>query len=115
MQRDDIAGLNHILDAAGKALTFVKGKTRKDLERDEMLALALVRLLEIVGEAANSVSPAFRDRFPHIPWRKMTGLRNRLLPGYFEVNLDIVWDTIREDLPPLVEDLKELISSTDKR
>jgi len=115
MQRDDIACLHHILDAAGKALTFVKGKTRKDLERDEMLALALVRVLEIVGEAANSVSPAFRDRFPHIPWRKMTGLRNRLIHGYFEVNLDIVWDTIREDLPPLVEDLKELISSTDKR
>jgi uncharacterized protein with HEPN domain len=115
MQRDDIACLNHILDAAEKALTFVKGKTRKNLERDEMLALALVRLLEIIGEAANSVSPAFQERFPNIPWRKMTGLRNRLIHGYFEVNLDIVWHTIREDLPPLVEDLKELISSTDKR
>jgi len=74
MQRDDIACLHHILDAAGKALTFVKGKTRKDLERDEMLALALVRVLEIVGEAANSVSPAFRDRFPHIPMEKDDGV-----------------------------------------
>ena len=115
MQRDDIACLHHILDAAGKELSFVKGKTRKDLDRDKMLALSLVRLLEIIGEAANGVSPAFRDRFLYIPWRKMTGLRNRLIHGYFDVNLDIVWDTILEDLPPLVKGLEELISSTDTR
>jgi uncharacterized protein with HEPN domain len=112
MQRDDIACLKHILDAAGKAVSFVQGKTRKDLKPDEMLALSLVRLLEIVGEAANGVSPTFRDKFPHIPWRKMTGLRNRLIHGYFDVNLDIVWDTIREDLPPLIKNLEEIILET---
>jgi len=111
MQRDDIACLHHILDAADKAIFFVKGKARKDLDTDEMLSLSLVRLLEIIGEAANGVSPAFRDRFPNIPWRKMTGLRNRLIHGYFDVNLDIVWDTILEDLPPLVKDLKAITST----
>jgi len=111
MQRDDIACLHHILDAAEKAVSFVKGKARKDLDANEMLALSLVRLLEIIGEAANAVSPAFRDRFPHIPWRKMAGLRNRLIHGYFDVNLDIVWDTILEDLPPLIKDLKAITST----
>lgn len=111
MQRDDIACLHHILDAAEKAVSFVKGKARKDLDANEMLALSLVRLLEIIGEAANAVSPAFRDRFPHIPWRKMAGLRNRLIHGYFDVNLDIVWDTILEDLPPLLKDLKEITAT----
>ena len=111
MQRDDIACLRHILDAADKAVSFAKGKVRKDLDTDEMLALSLVRLLEIIGEAANGVSPAFRQSFPHIPWKKMTGLRNRLIHGYFDVNLDIVWDTILEDLPPLIKDLKEIIST----
>ncbi|NTV32068.1 MAG: DUF86 domain-containing protein [Deltaproteobacteria bacterium] len=111
MQRDDIACLHHILDAAEKAVSFVKGKARKDLDTDEMLSLSLVRLLEIIGEAANGVSLTFRDRFPHIPWRKMTGLRNRLIHGYFDINLDIVWDTILEDLPPLVKDLKAITST----
>ena len=111
MQRDDIACLHHILDAAEKAVSFVKGKARKDLDTDEMLSLSLVRLLEIIGEAANGVSLTFRDRFPHIPWRKMTGLRNRLIHGYFDVNLDIVWDTILEDLPPLLKDLKEITAT----
>jgi uncharacterized protein with HEPN domain len=108
MQRDDLDCLHHIIDAASKAALFVAGKTRKDLDTNEMLALSLVRLLEIIGEAANGVSPAFRHRFPHIPWRKMTSLRNRLIHGYFDVNLDIVWDTILEDLPPLLKDLKEI-------
>ena len=111
MQRDDIDCLHHIIDAASKAALFVEGKTRKDLDANEMLALSLVRLLEIIGEAANGVSLTFRDRFPHIPWRKMAGLRNRLIHGYFDVNLDIVWDTILEDLPPLVKDLKAITST----
>ena len=74
-----------------------------------MLAISLVRLLEIVGEAANCVSADFREQHPHIPWKKMIELRNRLIHGYFDINLDIVWDTVLEDLPPLVADLEKII------
>ncbi|MBN2034539.1 MAG: DUF86 domain-containing protein [Deltaproteobacteria bacterium] len=115
MRRDDIACLKHIIAAAGKAVSFVEGKTRKDLDADEMLALSLVRLLEIIGEAANGVSSAFQNRFAQIPWRKMRGLRNRLIHGYFDVNLDILWVTILKDLPPLMKDLEEVISCSDTR
>lgn len=111
MQRDDITSLRHIIDAANKAISFVEHRKREDLDTDEMLALSLVRLLEIIGEASNCVSDNFRKKYPGIPWNKMVGLRNRLIHGYFDINLDIVWDTVQNDLPPLVIDLKKLVSS----
>ena len=91
-----------MLDMARKATDFVSGKTRTDLDTDEKLALALVRALEIIGEAANHVSPQVRGEFPGIPWRQVIGMRNRIIHAYYDVNLDIVWETIRDDLPPLV-------------
>jgi len=114
MQRDDIVCVRHILDAARKAMDFTQNRVRGDLEVDEMLSLSLVRLLEIVGEAANGVSADFQKKHPHIPWKKMVGLRNRLIHGYFDVNLDIVWDTIVEDLPPLVADLEKIITKEEQ-
>jgi len=66
-------------------------------------------MLEIICEAANVVSADFREKHSQIPWKKMIGLRNRLIHGYFDVNLDIVWDTVEEDLPPLVADLEKII------
>lgn len=74
-----------------------------------MLAISLVHLLGIVGEAANCVSADFREQHPHIPWKKMIELRNRLIHGYFDINLDIVWDTVLEDLPPLIAAIEKII------
>jgi uncharacterized protein with HEPN domain len=90
-----------MIDAIGKTVGLTEGKTR-DLEKNEMLTLSLVRLLEIVGEAAD-VSEGFRKEHPDIPWRSMVGIRNRLIHGYFDVDLDIVWDTARKDLPPIAD------------
>ena len=109
MQRDDMVYVCHILDAAHKALLFTQNHTRKEMDTNEMLSLSLVRLLEIIGEAANVVSTDFREKHSHIPWKKMIGLRNRLIHGYFDINLDIIWDTVVEDLPPLVLDLEKII------
>jgi uncharacterized protein with HEPN domain len=90
MQRDDTVYVQHILDAARKAISFSKKRKREDLDTDEMPALSLVRLLEVIGEAANSVSTSFQSKYPCIPWGKMIGMRNRLIHGYFDINLDIV-------------------------
>lgn len=109
MPNNDLLRVRHILDAAEKGMSFVQDKTRMDLDEDEQLALSLVRLLEIVGEAANTVSDDFRARYPHIPWRKMIDLRNRLIHGYFDIDLNIVWDTITNDLPPLIVELKKIV------
>jgi len=109
MQREDIICVRHILDAARKAIEFVQNRSRKNLDEDEMLSLSLVRLLEIIGEAATCVSAGYREKYTQIPWKKMIGLRNRLIHGYFDINLDIVWDTIMKDLPPLVDALEKII------
>ena len=106
MPKTDDVRLRHMLDAACKAIAFTQGRTRTDLDHDEMLALALVRLVEILGEAAKNVSQATKDQSPNIPWRQMAGTRDRLTHAYFEVNLDIIWDIVTTDLPPLLEILQ---------
>ena len=107
MFRDDKVRVRHILDAAAEAVELARGKSRGDLDKDRMLNLSLVRLLEIIGEAAKGVSQDFQNTHPELPWRSMTGLRNRLIHGYFDVNFDIVWQTIQEDLPILIEKLRQ--------
>jgi len=91
-----------MVDAAREAGTFVRGQTRTDLEHNRMLVLALVRLVEVIGEAASRVSEDTRRRIPSIPWPHVVAMRNRLILGYYEVDLDRVWDTIVNDLPPLI-------------
>ena len=107
---DDAVRLRHMLDAARKAVEFTHGKGRAELDADEKLALALVRLLEILGEAAKGVSPDFRDAHPQIPWKLVAGARDRLIHGYFEVDLKIVWEIVTRDLPPLIAELERLLS-----
>jgi uncharacterized protein with HEPN domain len=108
MYRDDDVRLKHLLDAAQEAVDFCRDRSREDLTTDRMLNLSLVRLLEIVGEAARGVSSEFRRDHPDIPWKLMIGLRDRLIHGYFDVNLDIVWNTVTQDLPPLIEKLRKI-------
>lgn len=111
MSQNDLTRIRHALNAANKAMEFLKGKTSDDLHKDEMLSLALVRLLEVVGEAAVGVSEEFKNQHPQVPWREMIALRNRLIHGYFDINLDIVWNTIIEDLPPLTSALEKLLDA----
>ena len=92
-------------------MQFTDGKSLEDLLSDRMLALATVRLLGIVGEAATRVSPATRATHAAIPWRQMIGLRNRLTHEYDTTNLRIVWQIVTEDLPPLIADLERILES----
>ncbi len=110
MQPDEVR-LRHMLDAARKATIFVQGRSRADLDTDELLALALVRLLEIVGEAAKYVSQPTKDRAPQIPWRQIAGTRDRLIHGYFAVDMDLLWVILNDDLPPLIEAVRALLAS----
>jgi len=109
MQLDDRVRLRHILDAAQEASNFVAGKSRGDLDRDRMLALSLIKLIEIVGEAANGVSAGFQKQCPEIPWADIVGMRHRLIHAYFDVNLDIVWATVTQDLPPFAATLEQIL------
>ena len=109
MSTDDLVRLRHMLDAAQEAIEFAKGRSREDLEAERMLNLSLVRLLEIIGEAARAISPSCCEAHQNIAWKKMVGMRDRMVHGYFDINLDIVWQTVTEDLPALIAQLEEII------
>lgn len=89
-------------EAVATALNLAEGQGREDLESNVMLAMALTRCLEILGEAASKLGEEVRRRNPDIPYVQMVAMRNRLIHAYFDVNLDIVWTTVSEDLPPLL-------------
>jgi uncharacterized protein with HEPN domain len=107
MQKDDLIRLRHMLDAAREAVSFVHNKTRNSLNADRKLVLALVKSIEILGEAAANVTNKCREDLPQIPWPNIIGMRNRLIHAYFDINLDILWKTVIEDLPPLISVLEK--------
>jgi len=111
MRENDIICLRHMLDAALEARSFVRGKKRNGLNKDRRLVLALVKSIEIIGEAATRVSKEYRAITPQIPWLNIIGMRNRLIHAYFDINLDILWETVIDDLPPLIAELKKIIPS----
>jgi uncharacterized protein with HEPN domain len=98
-----------MLDAARAALGFTSGRTQDDLSADLMLQFALVRALEIVGEAAARVSEPTRTGHPEIPWTAIVGMRNRLVHGYFDVDLEIVWRAATKSLPALISTLESIL------
>lgn len=107
----DVIRIRHMLDAANEAISFTAGHIREDLERNRMLVLSLVKSVEILGEAAAKVSPETRQCFLAIPWLNIVAMRNRLIHGYFDINLDVVWVTVVDDLPPLVAELEKILLS----
>lgn len=99
-----------MLEAAAEACEMIADATREALDSDRKLSLALMRLIEIVGEAAASISKDQQSQLPGIPWRSVVGMRNRIIHAYFDVDLDIVWKTVTEDLPPLVDELRRILA-----
>lgn len=112
MPKGDHSRIRHMIDSAREALSFAKNRSRADLDDDRMFALALVKAIEVVGEAAAGLNDETCNRNPEIPWIDIVGMRNRLIHGYFEIDMDRVWDTITDDLPDLVQQL-EAIDLTD--
>jgi uncharacterized protein with HEPN domain len=90
-RRDPRITLSQMLAHDREAHDLIEGKTRDHLERERTLELALLRLLEIVGEAATRLPDEIRERHAEVPWASIVGLRNRLIHGYDEVDLDVVW------------------------
>lgn len=106
MQAEDRIRLQHMIEATQAALRFVSGRQRIDLDNDQMLLFAVVRAIEIVGEAASRVSIEARDWSPDIPWRAIVGMRNRVVHAYFSIDRDVVWITVTQELPQLLPALE---------
>jgi uncharacterized protein with HEPN domain len=107
----DASRLRDMLENARLARQFMQGKTHEDLTRDAMLAYAVVRALEVVGEAANRVTPEAMAALPGLQWSNMIGMRNRLVHGYDNINYEIVWNVVQEDLASLIETLIPILRS----
>ena len=115
MPSDDSVYVGHMLDMSQKAIRLAQGKDRAEFDRDEALQLALAHIIQIIGEAARRVSPEFRDAYPQIPWRAIVGMRHKIVHDYMDVDEDIVWDTVKHELLPLVTQLEAVICTGQQR
>lgn len=118
-QHEDSIRLRHMLDHSREAVELATPLTRDDLDKNRLLQLSLTRLVEIVGEAASKVSADGRKEIPDIPWPDIVNTRHRLIHAYDFVDYDILWQTVKEDLPELIRQLENALSggapSTDSR
>lgn len=96
-----------MLDHAREAVKMAEGKNRTALRNNRMLELALIRLIEIVGEAAGKVSSDGKAWFDGVPWPQIIAMRNRLIHGYDAIDIDVLWDTVENDLPDLISKLEK--------
>jgi uncharacterized protein with HEPN domain len=113
MNRQDEIRLRDMRDEARQTLDFMEGNTRQSLDDNKMLAYAVIRTLEIIGEAASKVSAETRAVYPQMKWRSIVGMRNRIIHDYSNVDLDIVWETITIQIPELIAELDRILPSED--
>ena len=110
MNEGDRVRIQHMLDASRKVIEFSRGRSRADLGEDDMLVYSLARAVEIVGEAANHVSRTTQEELSSMPWEDIIGMRHRIVHDYYDINLDILWETVVVDIPELIALLAPLVS-----
>jgi len=108
MPKDDRVYAGHMLDLARKAQTLLGAKPLEELARDETLLLALTHLVQTIGEAARNVSPPFQAQHADIPWKEIIGMRHKVVHDYLDVDPDIVWHVVAEELGPIIERLARI-------
>jgi uncharacterized protein with HEPN domain len=109
MPPEDRIRVLHMVEAAQTARRFIVDRQRSDLDSDQMLLFALVRAIEIIGEAASRITAETRTANPAVPWQSIVAMRNRLIHVYFDIDRSIVWKTVTEELPPLLSLLSDIV------
>jgi len=112
---DDITRIHHMLESAIEAKTFLGELLFEDFQKNRIIGNAIVRSLEVVGEAASQISQSFKDAHPEIEWKVIVGMRNRLIHAYFDIDYRVVWQTIHHDLPPVVVHLRKILLSEEPK
>lgn len=101
--------LQDIIDSINDIGDFIEGMTLGDFKGDKKTINAVLRSIEVIGEASRNIPEEIRSRYPQVPWRKMTGMRDKLIHEYHGVDIDTVWKTLNEDIPPLADRIQEII------
>ena len=109
MKKDDTTYLHHILDSIQRIEDYIRGVSVEQFLKSGVLQDAVVRRLGIIGEASGNFSDEFRKQHSGVPWSQIIGLRNRVNHAYFDVDLDIVWDIARNDLPDLKRQMEKIL------
>ncbi|MFO8077867.1 MAG: DUF86 domain-containing protein [Thermoplasmatota archaeon] len=109
MSKNDVVYLHHMLDSMVKIKDFTDNVGESEFENSELIQSAVIRQIEIIGEATKQISQSVKRKYPHIPWRDIAGMRDKLIHGYFGVDIDAVWDTIQLDIPVLEKDIKRIL------
>ncbi len=110
MQSKDNIRLQHILEEAHEACKFIKGYSYEDFIKEGKTVRAIIRSVEVIGEAASKISKGFKDDHPEVPWNKIIGMRNHLIHVYFDIDYKTVWQTIQKDIPDLILVIKGLLN-----
>lgn len=108
-RRDPLVYVRHMLDHAREAREMSSGRSRPELDSDRSLRYSLLHLMAVIGEAAVRIPDEFRSQHAVVPWRGTINLRNRLVHGYDQIDYDVLWDIVQNDLPPLIEQLKAIV------
>ena len=111
MPKDDLVYVGHMLDTARQAVGKISGKTRDDFDADENLRLALTHLIQVIGEAARMVSKDYSRQYPDVPWNAIVGMRHKVVHDYLNVDEEVVWDTVVNELPVLISQLEKIMPS----
>ncbi|TEU10617.1 MAG: DUF86 domain-containing protein [Anaerolineales bacterium] len=111
MSLSSLEYLQHILDETAYLVDRAKGLSRNEFMQDETLKRAFVRSLEIIGEATKNVSADLRQKYSHVDWRAMAGMRDRLIHRYFGIDYDIVWDVVINKVPLLQQEIRQIIQN----
>jgi len=107
--------LHDILDAVNDVESFVEGMSFEQFEKDRKTLNAVVRSIEIIGEAAKNIPVDMREKYGKLPWKKMIGMRDKVIHGYFGVEIKTVWNTVKNDLPPLKQLVQKMLRDIEKR
>ena len=110
MKRDDLVYLQHILDAIAKVEAYLQGKDKGLFEQDTLLQDGVIRQIEVIGEATRRLSKELRNKYGHISWQDIAGMRDKLIHDYFGVDIDQVWLTATEDLPVLEVEIDKIVA-----
>lgn len=108
--KSDIVYLQHILEAISRIVTYVGDTERIEFDADQMLQDAIIRQLQVIGEATRSLSPEFKQNHTELPWFHIIGMRNRIIHEYFRVDLEIVWEVVQNDLGMIAEQITKILA-----